>query len=325
MQNNLIRFDSFLNLALYSRNGYYMKKESTIEDFITLPEISHPFRKMIALYMKSEVENFNVSVPAIIELGSGSGLLSLEIARTLENVPVFAVEISEMRAFSADISTPLKNLHRVKEVDSIDKKYSVFCIANEFFDALPVRLFKKSKGKMFEAYLNRNQKNIVFTECKETPETVKSFLENIPDESLFEYSDAYRTAARKLSVFPCCRLTVIDYGFTINEIDRFPEGTIAGFKGHQFINDLEEIIKLSGEIDITHYVNFDFLIHDFASYGFRVENTLNLGLFIVEQTEKFKKDLLPEEIVSLFRAALPHRFGESFKVLVLSRSEIANL
>ena len=150
--------DKFINFSLYNKKfGYYMKKNPFGKrgDFITAPNISRLFTEMIAIWIISfwkslgSPKKFN-----LIELGAGNGEMMKVLIESFENFPDFLKSCN----FVIHEKSPLlikeqkKKLQKIdilwkSKIDKIKKIPSIF-IANEFFDAMPIKQFQKKKKPM---------------------------------------------------------------------------------------------------------------------------------------------------------------------------------
>ena len=172
-QNSKIPLDRFIHKALYEKNkGYYMNNNPFgIEgDFITSPNISIMFSEMISIWLISfwekigKPKNLN-----IIELGAGNGEMMLQIINTTNNFEDFR---SSSNFFIYEKSPYLKKLQKnkikfnnIKWINNLNKisKFPSIFIANEFFDSLAIKQFKKKKNIWFEKFVDcKNSKNIFF-------------------------------------------------------------------------------------------------------------------------------------------------------------------
>jgi len=83
-----ITFEKFMDFALYDREyGYYTicsNKFGKSGDFYTSPTVHRAFGQVIANLITRFSESINESDIKIIELGSGSGYLALDILDTLK-------------------------------------------------------------------------------------------------------------------------------------------------------------------------------------------------------------------------------------------------
>jgi len=136
---------------MHPQHGYYSTRDPFGEagDFITAPEISQMFGEMLGLALaQAWIDQGRPDAFVLAELGPGRGTLMADILRATKGVAGFAkaasvhlVETSpHLRARQVQtIGAPLTH-H-----DSIDLLPSgpLYLVANEFFDALPIRQFQR--------------------------------------------------------------------------------------------------------------------------------------------------------------------------------------
>lgn len=138
---------------LHPTQGYYTTREVFGQqgDFITAPEISQMFGELIGLCL-AQAWMDQGSPPAVVlaELGPGRGTLMADLLRATRSVPGFhaAVQLHLVEASPRlrDIqATALMGASPVWH-DSLASlpELPIFVIANEFFDALPIRQFQRS-------------------------------------------------------------------------------------------------------------------------------------------------------------------------------------
>ena len=154
-RSNILPLDQFIEYALYDKNlGYYMKKNpfGLEGDFITSPNITKLFSEIIAIWVitfwKSigSPKKFN-----LLELGAGNGEMIRVIIETLKNFPECYnncnFQIHEKSKFLINQQQQNLKSENVKWVNNINKvnSYPTIFLANEFFDALPVKQFFKKK------------------------------------------------------------------------------------------------------------------------------------------------------------------------------------
>ena len=151
--NRKISLDRFINKILYDKNkGYYMNKNPIGQkgDFITSPNISIMFSEMIAVWLISFWENMKCPKKInIIELGAGTGEMMLQILKTVDQFSKFKLSSSfyiyEKSSYLKKLQKnkiKFKNIRWISDINRISKYPSIF-IANEFFDALPIKQFIK--------------------------------------------------------------------------------------------------------------------------------------------------------------------------------------
>jgi len=183
-KNTILTIDQYINEALYNNKfGYYMKNNPFGKngDYITSPNISILFSEMIAIWIISFWENLKYPKKFnLIELGGGNGEMIKQILNTFENFPLFQncckIHILEKSTYLKNIqkqNLKNKNIKWLKNLNEISNRPNIF-IANEFFDALPIKQFIKKEQKWYE-------RNIKFSKINK-PE----FLNILTDIKKFE-------------------------------------------------------------------------------------------------------------------------------------------
>lgn len=146
-----ITLAEYMSLCLmYPEHGYYATRDpfGAAGDFITAPEISQMFGELVGLSLaqawldQGAPERF-----ALVELGPGRGTLMADVVRATRGVPGFA-EAAQVHLIEASPalrmlqqSRVVKSTHHTGLVSVPD--LPIFAIANEFFDALPIRQFER--------------------------------------------------------------------------------------------------------------------------------------------------------------------------------------
>jgi len=163
-KNTNLPLDKFIEFALYDKDtGYYMKKNPFGKegDFITAPNITRLFSEMIAIWIVTfwksigSPKKFN-----LFELGAGNGEMMKVIIETLRNFPecfenckFYIHEKSKLLTKQQQSNLSSENIEWVDNIKKINSNPTIF-LANEFFDALPIKQFFKKKEGWFERYVN---------------------------------------------------------------------------------------------------------------------------------------------------------------------------
>ena len=172
LKKNFLPLDKFINKALYnSKNGFYMKNNpfGNKGDFITSPNISILFSEMLSIWTISFWKNLKCPKKVnFIELGSGNGQMIYDMINSFKNFPKF---YQSCKFIILEKSPHLKKVQKkklkkfnvkwVKNFNEIQKGRNIF-IANEFFDALPIKQFFKIKDKWNERFIKLGKKNKSF-------------------------------------------------------------------------------------------------------------------------------------------------------------------
>lgn len=227
-------------------------------DFTTAPEISQMFGEVIGAGLLHYWQGMGAPEDiALLELGPGRGTLMSDILRVfnpLLNPPVFLVEQSpvlksaqaaRLSAFSPQWMTDMQRL----------PPRPLLVVANEFFDALPIRQFQKTKDAWRERGVGWDQGRgfhpvLLPLDGMFSHHLDESFPENKTDD-IFELCPSgiamMGTLAAHLKKFGGCAI-VIDYGHIVTALGE----TLQAVRGHRFASPFVE----PGEADITAHVDF---------------------------------------------------------------------
>ncbi|MEM6596078.1 MAG: SAM-dependent methyltransferase, partial [Pseudomonadota bacterium] len=149
-----IAADGPLSIADYMRaclldpeHGYYATRDplGVAGDFVTAPEISQMFGELLGLAMAQAWMDQGGGRCILAELGPGRGTLMADMLRAMRAVPWLAPEVHLVEA-SAALRTVQRETLKDVEVTwhaSVTElpQASLYLVANEFFDALPIRQF----------------------------------------------------------------------------------------------------------------------------------------------------------------------------------------
>jgi len=133
-------------------HGYYTRRDplGAAGDFTTAPEISQMFGELLGLCLAQYWMDMGAPQGVTLaELGPGRGTLMADILRATRGVPGFhaaaRVTLVEASATLRQIQRATLGSHPVTWADSVEAlpDAPTFLIANEFFDALPIRQFTR--------------------------------------------------------------------------------------------------------------------------------------------------------------------------------------
>ncbi len=264
-KNIKIPLDKFINLSLYDKEiGYYMKKNPFGKegDFITAPNISRLFSEILSIWFVSfwqslgSPRKFN-----LVELGAGNGEMMKILSESFQNFSTFKnscnLIIYEKSPRLIKIQKKKLIQTKVTWVSKLDKLKKIPCIfvANEFFDAIAIKQFKKEKNLWFEKFVNlENKKKAFFFKKKIDIKKIEKKIDfNISNgQNFIEYSEDglnYLKDISRIIKKNTGGILIIDYGYNGKKM----KNTLKATSNHKFANILENI----GNIDITHNINFD--------------------------------------------------------------------
>ena len=115
-------------------------------DFVTAPEISQMFGELVGLWAADLVLRAGATEVAYVELGPGRGSLAADALRAMAkaglNLPVHFVETSPVLRAKQREAVPDAHWH--ESVQTLPADRPLLIVANEFFDALPIRQFQRA-------------------------------------------------------------------------------------------------------------------------------------------------------------------------------------
>ena len=261
-----ISLDKFIHNSLYAeKSGYYMKNNPFGKDgdFITSPNISILFSEMIAIWCVAFWENLGCPKKInIIELGAGNGELMLQMIKVFEKFKKFKISsnyyILEKSSFLKKIQKKKLISQKINWIDSINeiKNGPNIFLANEFFDALPIKQFIKKKNVWFEKYVVNKNRSLDFFEKKISKEIIEKLLKQkiFKNQKFIEFSPLANEILASITRIVKKNnggVLIIDYGYESKKMF----DTLQSVKKHKKNNLLENIYKA----DITHLINFNFL------------------------------------------------------------------
>ena len=330
--------DKFVEWALYDKDlGYYMKKNPFGKegDFVTAPNITRLFSEIVAIWVitfwKSigSPKNFN-----LLELGAGNGEMMKVITETLKNFPecfnASKFIIHEKSDFL--INEQKKNLdfemiswiHDFKKINSLP---TIF-LANEFFDAIPIKQFFKKKDGWIERFVNmKNSKKAEFIEKKIDIKKLELHLnfEISKDQEIIEYSPdtfKYLKTINDIIEKNTGGILIIDYGY----LDLKMQETLQAVNNHKYSDILENI----GNSDITYNINFN-LFKNFTNQFQNLDSIITsqkkflTSMGILQRAEIISKNMPFSKKTDLFyrirRLIDEKQMGELFKVMLIKNSK----
>ena len=333
-----LSLDKFINFALYDKkHGYYMKKNPFGKkgDFITAPNISRLFSEMIAIWVISFWESlgspkkFNV-----VEMGAGNGEMMKILLESFQNFPFFLKSsnliIYEKSSFLVKIQKKKLNKKKIIWISKIDKieKIPTIFIANEFFDSLAIKQFKKNNNLWFEKFIKFESKKKFFYFEKET--NIKKFEKKInfkisKNQDFIEFSEMGFSYLAKISKFikkNSGGLLLIDYGYT----DKKMKNTLQSISNHKFANILDDV----GNVDITHNISFEIFRKFTDQMGGLKNNITTQKKFLTKMGIKQRAEIISQNLNFLNKADIYYRLnrlidekqmGNLFKVMFVKNKK----
>lgn len=323
-----ISIADFMTEALgHPRLGYYRRAMplGTEGDFTTAPEISQMFGELLGAWLVERWRAMGGPSPVrLVELGPGRGTLMADALRATRAVAGFPAALD---LHLVDTSGPLRMAQRAVLADFSPTWHArladvptgpLLLVANEFFDALPVRQFHKTAEGWRERMVGLAPDGTLRLAL---PPGLTPFAAALPDAPVGAEAEICE-AGRALAADIGARLRqgggwalIVDYGH-----DQSSPGTsLQAVRGHRGAG----ILDRPGETDLSAHVDFAALA---AAAGVPAFGPVGQGDFLrrlgIEARARTLKQRARTEQASAVDAALarliaPDQMGTLFRVLAL--------
>ena len=336
--NKDLPLDQFIEFALYDKDkGYYMKKNPFGKegDFITAPNITRLFSEIIAIWVVTfwksigSPKKFN-----LLELGAGNGEMMKVIWATLKNFPEcfnscsFSIhEKSDFLINKQKGNLKSEKISWIKDIKQVNSYPTIF-LANEFFDALPIKQFFKKKENWIERFVDLKEENKA--EFKEQLIDIKKIEQQLnfeisKNQNIIEYSpDAFEYLKNICNIVKKNDggILIIDYGYLNSKMYE----TLQAINNHKYSNVLEDI----GDSDITYNINFNLFnkfIEQFSDLNSIVSNQKKFltSMGILQRAEMVSENIPFSKKTDLFyrirRLIDEKQMGELFKVMLIKKTK----
>lgn len=283
--------------------GYYTRSRDPfgrVGDFYTASQLQPVFGMLMASLVRRHLDGLGSRT--VVELGPGRGEMAPAFAG-LDYVPVDAGA-------------------------RLPENFSGVVFANEFFDALPVHLLRRTRAGWGEMWVTRREGRCTFATRTRTPgrevaDYVDRYHADAPRGSVVEVNLRARQWVEALTrAAGRAVLIAADYGYTAAEWMRHTQGTLMSYRHHRAS---EDVLADPGERDITAHVAWTPLEDALVENGWRVESFCTLARTLLEAGES-------DQFASLFEGCgedeqlrrrlqlktLMFGMGETFRVLIAS-------
>ena len=269
---------------LHPEHGYYTTRTpfGSAGDFTTAPEISQMFGEMIGAWLAQVWTDQGCPDPFLLaELGPGRGTLMADILRVIARLPGMR---SAARIHLVEASPVLRARQAVALSEAAPVWHDdlsslpdgpLFLIANEFFDALPIRQFVRTGDAWAERLVGLADGAL--TLGLSPPRRIAALDARLHDTTpgdVVEYCPALPAIAAAIAGRIARHggvALVIDYGGWGSLGDTFQ-----AIRAHGFADPLAE----PGRADLTAHVDFRALADAFASCGTAVTAMTDQGVFL---------------------------------------------
>jgi NADH dehydrogenase [ubiquinone] 1 alpha subcomplex assembly factor 7 len=314
---------------LHPEHGYYTTRDplGRAGDFITAPEISQMFGELLGLCLaQAWVDQGAPDRFILAELGPGRGTLMADLLRATHKVPGFhaAANLHLLEASPSLRAVQKQTLaaYSVTWTDSIDAvpdDAPLFLIANEFFDALPIRQFTRHVDGWCETIVGVAQDQLVkgYAAPVALPALAHRLDDTKPGQVIETRPDAAPIMARigaQISAQGGAAL-IIDYGNWRSNGD-----TLQAMRNHAFADPF----AAPGQTDLTAHVDFEALAQaaaPAAATGLTDQGALLARLGIGARAQLLSRNLsgaaLENHLGATQRLTRAEEMGSLFKALAL--------
>ena len=338
-----IAVDGPLTLAQYMaealghpRHGYYITRDplGAAGDFTTAPEVSQMFGELIGLWCADLWQRMGAPDPMLlVELGPGRGTLMQDALRAIGRAaPGFR---AALRLHLVETSPTLRAAQAARLADAapawLDRLADLpdgpaLVIANEFFDALPIRQWQRGSGGWHERLVGWDDaagrlRWELSARADPGLALIPAAVRDAPAGSIAEACPAGLSHAAMLGG----RLArqggaalIIDYGPAAGA----PGDSFQAMRRHGFVDPLEA----PGEADLTAHVDFQALAAAATQAGAQAHGPVPQGVFLdalglqarAARLKAAAPARAPEVDAAVDRLAGPDQMGTLFKALALT-------
>ncbi len=250
--------DFMTECLMHPEHGYYSTRDPFGEngDFTTAPEISQMFGELLGLALaQCWLDQGAPSNTTLAELGPGRGTLMADMLRATKSVPGFhdAISVHLVETSPTLKAKQRQNVPNAQWHDSVDTLPDgpLFLVANEFFDALPIRQFVRDGIAWRERMVGIEDDTLTFGLSDPAPLTfLEDRLDDTQDGDLIEHAPAFspiiHAIGRRISQHGGAAL-IVDYGDWQSLGD-----TLQALERHERADPLAR----PGAADLTAHVDF---------------------------------------------------------------------
>ncbi|WP_068305433.1 class I SAM-dependent methyltransferase [Pararhodobacter sp. CCB-MM2] len=322
--------DYMAECLLNPAHGYYATRDplGAKGDFTTAPEISQMFGELIGLSLAQSWLDQGAPEGLLVEAGPGRGTLMADIWRATKGVPGFH---QRMRIVLVEASPVLRGVQAerltgapVEWLDHLDQlpEAPVWFVANEFFDALPIRQFQRDGAGWREVVVGLEGEAL---KPGLSPRAVLAELEHrladTHDGDLVELCPAARPAmeavAGRIARHGGAAI-IVDYGDWRSKGDTFQ-----AMEDHAFADPFAH----PGRADLTAHVDFEGLARYAApltASGLTPQGLLLQALGIEGRASRLAQSMhgeaLRQHLAAFRRLTDAQEMGTLFKALALAQA-----
>ena len=278
-----IGVDRYMTLCLqHPRLGYYTTRESIGRDFVTAPEVHQMFGELVGLWAAQVWLDADSPAPlALVELGPGRGTLMADALRATRIVPGFHAVV---RVHLVETSPRLREAQAARlggsgvpvewhsSLEDLPPGRAIV-LANEFFDALPVRHYVRRANGWHERVIGLDADGALAFGASADPVPMVAPGGRAGD--LLEVGHAALAAMSTLAARIARdggALLALDYGHATSGFGE----TLQAVRGHRSAAVLAD----PGEADLTAHVDFAALAQAARSAGAQAFGSVEQGTWL---------------------------------------------
>ena len=291
-------------------------------DFITAPEISQMFGELLGLCLADVWQRSGRhAAPLYVELGPGRGTLAVDALRAMGSAglapkPHF-VETSPVLRDRQRAVLPTVAFH--DDLDTLPDHGSLLVVANEFFDALPIRqMVRTDNGWRERVVIAENGDFAPMPGYRTMEGAVPATLADSEIGSIAEISPAAATVALALANRIARQggvALIIDYGYEGPAVG----DTLQAVRGHAQADPFKDV----GESDLTAHVDFTLIGNMARQAGLNVLGPVAQGEFLgmlgidarAAQLARQSPDRAEDVTAARMRLVAAEQMGTLFKVV----------
>jgi len=332
----------YMQLALqHPELGYYRKGDplGSSGDFTTAPEISQMFGEMIGLWCAETWRQMGKPTSFILlEMGPGRGTLMQDALRATGKIVGFhdALKLSlmEINRTLREAQQERLGSHRPLYIEDLSElpPLPILAVANEFFDALPIRQFEKMLhgwGERFVGVVNGVLAFTLFPLKDAMLALIPGDLHEAKAGTIVEVSMPSLLIMRDLAAHIVTNGGAgifVDYGYEVAT----GKPTLQAVSGHQSV----DVLKRPGEVDLTAHVDFAALrraamLQQAGGQGPIAQGDFLRAMGIELRAGQLKQRSSPEQAkdidTALSRLTGASEMGTLFKVMAIMHSSLNDL
>ena len=316
--------DYMAECLMHPDHGYYVTRDpfGVAGDFTTAPEITQMFGELIGLSLaQAWMDQGQPNPMTLAELGPGRGTLMADALRATKGVPGFHAALS---VHLVETSPTLRNAQAKLIPDATWHDHvetlpdaPLFLIANEFFDALPIRQFVRDGDGWREKVIGVADGKLSFGLSAAAPlALLEDRLTDTKEGDLVEHCVGLpaitASISAKIAAFGGAAL-IIDYGDWQSQGD-----TLQALKAQNHVDPL----ITPGDADLTAHVDFAAIAAN--AHPAKFSRLTGQGVFLERLgitgraqalATKLSGDALTSHIAAHRRLTHPAEMGELFKVI----------